>query len=206
MSGASQNDKRGMLTLKEARNEMCVCERRVTSFHYRRPSNWVTFAGLGFGVVQGHRHVCHCYINNSRNLYRQYTVINFKKCHCCLKSVIGSIPWHNHTEVDIKLPSVPTALQLRFQAELNQLEVIQQAENQLNQLSHFKEAVDAYNIQQPQVELWLAYFSFWTFNANSRFSDAEKPCYYAMPSKIWSMHTPKSSWTGIFGVNITRTV
>ena len=59
---------------------------------------------------------------------------------------------HNQPEVDIKLPSVPTALQLRFQAELNQLEVIQQAENQLNQLSHFKEAVDAYNIQQPQVE------------------------------------------------------
>ena len=64
--------------------------------------------------------------------------------------MIGSILTHDQTEEDIKLPSVPSALQLRFQAELNQLEVIQQAENQLNQLSHFKEAVEAYNILQPQ--------------------------------------------------------
>ena len=36
-----------------------------------------------------------------------------------------------------------TALELRFQAELNQMEVIQQAEKQLGQISQFKDAVDA---------------------------------------------------------------
>ena len=41
------------------------------------------------------------------------------------------------------VPAAAAALELRFQAELNQMEVIQQAEKQLNQISQFKDAVDA---------------------------------------------------------------
>ena len=40
---------------------------------------------------------------------------------------------------------VPTVLHLRFQAELNQMESIQEAERQLNQLNEIRTVVDARN-------------------------------------------------------------
>ena len=60
---------------------------------------------------------------------------------------------------------VPTVLHLRFQAELNQMESIQEAERQLNQLNEIRTVVDARNdaatmATYAKVCIWLVYPDF----------------------------------------------
>ena len=84
---------------------------------------------------------------------------------------------------------MPLALQLRFQAELNQMESIQEAERQLHQINQIRDVVTARNetaiyAQVRHFEIMVMFLIFLSFLLNDTF----RLWYHGTVPTLWKKH------------------